>query len=288
MTGKVSKLGVIAGGGGLPVALARRCMSTSRPFYLIRLRGFADQGTEPFPGEVIGVAEVGRVIKALRAQGCEELCFAGNVSRPDLSALKPDLKGLSVLPGALAAARMGDDALMRYMLGVFEAEGFRIVGADEVDAALLLEEGVLGAVQPRLSDEADIARALDVARAIGELDIGQGAIVADGLVLCVEAQEGTDAMLSRCAGLPAELRGTAVMRLGVLAKCPKPIQELRIDLPTIGVSTVEGAAAAGLSGIVGEAGRMLVMDRIAVIEAANRLGLFVLGVAGPAPSTGAQ
>lgn len=275
------RLGIIAGGGGLPAALAARCEQSGRPFYVIRLRGFADDGTAAFPGEIIGIAEVGKVIKALKANGCDCLCFAGIVTRPDMSALKPDLKGLSILPGALAAARNGDDALMRFMLGVFEQEGFRIVGADEVDRGLTIGEGPLGAIAAQPAHAADITRAVDVARAIGVMDIGQGAIVVDGLVLCVEAQEGTDAMLARCATLPSEIRGSQLARKGVLAKCPKPIQELRIDLPTIGVSTVEGAAAAGLAGIVGEAGRMLIIDRDAVIAAADRLGLFIVGVAAP-------
>ncbi len=275
------KLGIIAGGGDLPVALARKCTLSGRPFHVIRLRGFADQAEADFPGDTIGIAEVGKVIQSLRANGCGAICFAGYVKRPDLAALKPDLRGMSVIPGAIVAARGGDDALMRYMVGVFERDGFTIEGADEVDGGLTLPRGLLGAVTVSSSCQSDIDRALQVARAIGGLDIGQGAVVVDGLVIAVEAQEGTDAMLSRCAALPADIRGAAGDRRGVIAKCAKPIQELRIDLPTIGVSTVEGAAAAGLAGIVGEAGRMLVMDRDAVVRTADRLGLFILGVDAP-------
>jgi DUF1009 family protein len=110
------------------------------------------------------------------------------------------------------------------------------------------------------------------------LDIGQGAVVVRGLVLAVEAQEGTDAMLARCAELPAALRGTPEAPAGVLAKTPKPIQERRVDLPTIGVATVMAAAQAGLAGIVGETGGLLVVDRGAVIQRADDLGLFIIGV----------
>ena len=120
-------------------------------------------------------------------------------------------------------------------------------------------------------------QALRIARATGALDIGQGAVVCDGLVLAVEAQEGTDAMLRRCAALPAAVRGAPEARRGVLAKAPKPIQERRVDLPTLGVATVEAAAAAGLAGVVVEAGAALVLDRAAVTAAADRLGLFVWG-----------
>ena len=120
--------------------------------------------------------------------------------------------------------------------------------------------------------------ALKAARAVGALDIGQAAVAARGVVLGVEAQEGTDALLARCAGLPTELLGTAQARVGVLAKWPKPIQERRVDLPTLGPATIEGAATAGLAGVAGEARGLLVLQREAVIEAADRLGLFVVGL----------
>lgn len=281
MSSPLPKLGIIAGGGDLPPALAQHCLNIGRDYHVFRLRGFADQPLSAFPGEVVGIAEVGHLIDLLKATGCRRLCFAGYVKRPDLSALKPDFKGLTIIPGAIAAARHGDDALMRYMMSVFEAEGFGIEGAEEVRGDLKLGVGPLGVIRPGPSHQSDIEKALSIARTIGALDIGQGAIVVDGLVLAVEAQEGTDAMLARCASLPSDVRGNASARRGVLAKCAKPIQELRIDLPTIGVATVEGAAAAGLAGIVGEAGRMLVMDRPQTLSVADRLGLFIIGVSPP-------
>jgi len=275
----VKKLGLIAGGGDLPIALAKQCQAANRPLHVIRLRGFADDRLKSWDGEEIGVAELGKLFEALRKAGCEAVCLAGNVSRPDFAALKPDWRGVKALPGAVAAARKGDDALLRFLVGEFEAEGFVVEGAHEVAGRLTLPEGVLGVVAPTGDHADDIARAFDVAGAIGRLDIGQGAVVVDGLVLAVEAQEGTDAMLARCAALPAQLRGDAGGRKGVLAKRPKPIQEQRVDLPALGVATIEAAAAAGLAGVVGEAGAVLVLDRDGVIAAADRLGLFVLGLA---------
>lgn len=274
----MDKLGLIAGGGALPVEVAAFCERAGRPFHVLRLKGFAGPELARFPGVDVGLAEVGKAIDALKKTGARSVCFAGIVTRPDFAALKPDLKGLSILPGAVAAARGGDDALLRYLLGVFEKEGFRAEGADQVMGELKLQEGALGACRPSEADLADVARAVEVAHAIGRLDVGQGAVVCDGLVLAVEAQEGTDAMLYRVAELPVAIRGSPGRRRGVLAKAPKPIQERRVDLPVIGVRTVEGAAAAGLSGIAGEAGALLVLDREAVIEAADRLGVFVWGV----------
>ena len=118
-----------------------------------------------------------------------------------------------------------------------------------------------------------------MAEKAGELDIGQGAVVCDGLVLAVEAQEGTDAMLTRVAGLPADLRGAPGTPKGALAKAPKPIQDLRVDMPVIGARTLELAAAAGLAGVGGVAGRLILIDRESLIATADRLGLFVWGEA---------
>jgi DUF1009 family protein len=279
VTGAGTRLGLIAGGGTLPVLLAGDCRASGRSLFVIRLKGMADPALAAFDGGEAGIAELGKMMELLRGAGCEAVCFAGAVSRPDFRALRPDLRGLKALPGAIAAAKEGDDALLRFVLAEFEREGFRIEGAEAVSAALTLADGPLGRIAPGPEHHADIAQALRTARKIGALDIGQGAVVADGLVLAVEAQEGTDAMLRRCADLPAALRGTSGARVGVLAKAPKPIQERRIDLPVIGPATVELAAAAGLAGIVGEAGGVLVVERVRVVEAADRLGLFVLGLA---------
>jgi DUF1009 family protein len=274
----MNKLGLIAGGGALPLEIANACREADRPLFVIRLKGMADPALGRFEGIEAGLAEMGKGIKALKQSGCRSICFAGVVKRPDFSALIPDLRGLASLPGAIIAAGRGDDALLRFMIHEFEREGFQVEGAHEVGAGLALGQGPLGRIAPRPEHQADIVRALEVARAIGRLDIGQGAVVANGLVLAVEAQEGTDAMLARCADLPATLRGTPEAPAGVLAKTPKPIQERRVDLPTIGVATVMAAAQAGLAGIVGETGALLVVDRNAVIQRADDLGLFIVGV----------
>jgi UDP-2,3-diacylglucosamine hydrolase len=279
----VRKLGLIAGGGSLPVEIAEHCQRSGRPLFVIRLKGFAGGGLEPYAGAEVGLAELGKCIKALKRAGCQVICLAGNVARPDFSALMPDLRGLAALPGAVAAAAKGDDALLRFLVGEFEKEGFDVEGAHEVMDDLGLAAGPLGRVTPAAEHAADIAQAMDVARAIGRLDAGQAAVVCRGLVLALEAAEGTDAMLARVAELPEALRGRPGAPLGVLAKAPKPAQETRVDLPTIGPATVHAAARAGLAGIVGEAGGLLVLDREGVIALADELGVFVLGLEPPAP-----
>jgi UDP-2,3-diacylglucosamine hydrolase len=273
----MNKLGLIAGGGALPVSVAARCEAEGRPVFVVRLAGFADVHLARYPGLDAGMAEFGRILSALKKAGCTAVCFAGTVSRPDFRTLKPDMKGAALMPGIIAAATRGDDALLRKILSVFEGEGYAIEGADDILGGETLPAGALGAVRPTDEQLSDLRKALHVAEKAGELDIGQGAVVCQGLVLAVEAQEGTDAMLSRVAGLPADLRGSVRERKGALGKAPKPIQDMRVDMPVIGARTVEMAAAAGLAGVGGVAGRLILIDRAGLIEAADRLGLFVWG-----------
>lgn len=275
----MSRLGLIAGGGALPLSVAARCEAEGRPVFVVRLSGFADPHLNRYPGIEAGMAEIGKVLAALKKANCDAVCFAGLVSRPDFKSLKPDFKGMTLLPGIIAEAAKGDDALLRKILSVFEAEGYAIEGADDILGGETLSAGALGAVRPTEEQLKDLRKALHVAEKSGELDIGQGAVVCDGLVLAVEAQEGTDAMLARVAGLPADLRGSPSARKGALGKAPKPIQDLRVDMPVMGSRTVELAAAAGLAGVGGIAGRLIVIDRAAMVEAADRLGLFVWGEA---------
>ncbi|TRO96113.1 DUF1009 domain-containing protein [Glycocaulis profundi] len=271
------RLGLIAGGGDLPARVAEACAAEGRLGLVVALKGFADPTR--YDGAIErGLGQFGKVIEDLRAAGCDAVCFAGIVTRPDFRTLVPDWGGAKLLPKAVAAAVKGDDALLRVIVGGFEDAGFHVVGAQEVCEGLLAAAGPVGALSPDDAQLADARKALEIAAATGALDIGQGAVVCEGLVLAVEAQEGTDLMLARVAALPEALRGTPQARRGALAKRPKPQQERRIDLPVIGVSTVQGAAKAGLAGIAVPAGGALILGREAVAEAADAAGLYVIGL----------
>lgn len=274
----MKKLGLIAGGGDLPASVAAHCEAEGRPLFVVRLEGFAGPEMMAWPGGDFGMAQIGGILKALKAEGCEAVCLAGYVNRPDFKLLKPDLKGASLLPGIIKAATQGDDALLRKILSVFEAEGMSVEGADDILGSQMLERGALGSVMPTPEMMQDLNKSIHVAEKSGELDIGQGAVVCRGLVLAVEAQEGTDQMLARVATLPEDLRGTANNRSGVLGKAPKPIQDLRVDMPVIGPRTVELAAKAGLAGIGGYEGRLIIIDRAETRATADRLGLFIWGL----------
>ncbi|HEY2034115.1 MAG TPA: UDP-2,3-diacylglucosamine diphosphatase LpxI [Rhizomicrobium sp.] len=271
----MATLGIIAGGGELPLAVAESARAAGRDVFVLALSG-ADDGLSQFSREDSGIGELGKSLSLLKKYGCEDVTFAGKVSRPEWSDLKLDARGALALPKVVAAALKGDDALMRAMLGIFEREGFRVIGTTEAAPNLVATAGVYGRHKPDAQAQTDIAQAREVVRRMGELDIGQAAAVAEGLVLAVEAAEGTDAMLERLTHLSRNLRGTPQKRRGVLVKSPKPSQERRVDLPVIGVRTVELASVAGLAGIAVEAGTALLMRKQRIVEAADRLGLFVM------------
>ena len=274
----MTTLGLISGGGELPRAVAESARASGRAVFVVALRGLCGAWAEEFPHDWVALGEPGRALKALSRAGAGDVLLAGRVERPKFSELKLDAKGIMILPRVVAAARQGDDALLRMLVGLFEEAGFRAVSVAQAAPGLVAEDGPLGGILANDDHKADIARALAIFRALGALDVGQAAAVCEGLALAVEAAEGTDAMIARIGQLRDNLRGTPQKRRGVLVKALKPTQDAKTDMPVIGVETVRRAADAGLAGIALEAGNCLIVDKRAVAAEADRLGLFVVGV----------
>lgn len=271
------RLGLIAGGGEVPVNVADAALEAGMEVFVLAFEGVTDPALlERFPHSFIRFDKVGGTLDALKAGKCDSVCMVGKVARPDFGKLRPDMAGISLLPKVLRAATQGDDALLQVLVDFFQKKGFQVLGAHEIAGDVLAPEGPVGSHRPGERDQADIAKAMTVVDALGALDVGQGAVVRDGLVLAVEAAEGTDMMLERCAGLDGG--NTAGNKTGVLVKLTKPGQDHRVDLPTIGVETVSRAAAAGLAGIAVEAEAAMIIDRTATVERADREGLFIVGV----------
>ena len=272
-------LGLIAGGGDLPRAAAFAARQAGREVFVVPLVGsVTEDWIAEFPHEWLSPGEPGRIIKAMKSHGVSEVLMCGRVDRPKFSELKLDAKGMLLLPKAVAAARKGDDALLRFIVGICEDEGLKAISVAEAAPALVCGEGALGRVTPSGDHLGDIEAAFKIVHALGALDVGQAAVVCEGLALAVEAAEGTDAMLARIPTLRESLRGSAGKPRGVLVKALKPTQDAKTDMPVVGVATVQGAAKAFLAGIALEAGASLILDKAAVASEADRLGLFVTGV----------
>lgn len=272
-------LAIICGGGSLPAAVAAAVARRGRRPVMFGIRGWADAAVvERYPHHWIAIGQAGRFFRLARAEECRDVLFIGTVLRPPISQLRLDWHTIRLMPRVFRFFRGGDDKLLSGVAGVAESGGMRVVGVKDVAPEVLVPEGVLGRFAPSPRDHADIARALDVIAALGPFDVGQAAVVADNHVLAVEAAEGTDNLLNRIAELRRLGRVTSAAGIGVLVKAPKPGQDRRFDLPSIGPRTVENIARAGLSGLAVTAGSTMIAEPEAVIAAADREKIFLVGV----------
>jgi DUF1009 family protein len=268
----VGKLGILAGAGELPRRLIAACRAADRDFYVLAFKGEADTGTfGDAPHATIRLGAAGEGFRLLHEAGVEEIVFAGGVKRPTVMSLRPDWRAAKFF-ARIGYRALGDNGLFAAVIKEIESEGFKVVGVDTILTGVLAPAGIFGRIAPDDQAAADIAHGLMIARSLGALDIGQSVVVQQGLVLGVEAIEGTDALLARCRELAREGPG------GVLVKIAKPEQERRADLPTIGVRTVQAAYAAGLRGIAVEAASTIVIDRAGIVAAADEAAFFVIGV----------
>lgn len=274
-----SPVGLIAGGGVMPFAVASSLRARGIDPVVFALKGACDaKAAERFRHHWISVGQLGRAEKLFRAENCRNLIFIGTLVRPALSEIRIDWATLRALGRVWSAFHGGDDHLLSGIGRILEQDGFRMVGIKDVAPELLMPEGCITRKAPDDGAAADIARGRDVLRALGPFDIGQAVVVVDGHVVGVEDIEGTDGLLARIARLRAEGRIRARAARGVLVKAPKSGQDLRFDLPTVGPRTVEGAAAAALSGIAIVAGNTIVVESQTMIESADAAGLFVTGL----------
>ena len=274
-----SPVGVIAGGGAMPFAVADSLVARGVAPVLFALRGSCDPvRVERFRHHWISVGQFGRAEKLFRREGCRDLIFIGTLLRPALSEVRLDWGTIRVLGRVMAAFRGGDDHLLSGIGRILEQDGFRMVGIRDVAPDILMPEGFITRAAPDPAATADIGRGRDVLRALGPFDIGQAVVVIDGHVVAVEDIEGTDGLLARVARLRSEGRIRAKAGRGVLVKAPKSGQDLRFDLPTVGSRTIDGVAKAGLAGLAIIAGNTIAADSQAMIEAADKAGLFIQGL----------
>ncbi len=266
-------VGILAGGGPLPGQVAAAAQAAGRGVFLIGLEGFAEPSVlSPYSHAVVRLGAAGQILSQLRQAKVRDLVLVGPVRRPSVFDLRPDAEGVRIMARVGRAAFGGDDGLLAAVVRVLAEEGFNIVGAHEILTESLGPRGLLTQTGPDAQAQSDIDRGIAVVRALGSVDVGQGCVVQMGIVLAVEAIEGTDAMLRRAHDLARPGPG------GVLVKLVKPGQDRRADLPTIGPGTIAACAASGLRGIAFEAGGTMLTDRAATIADANAAGIFLCGV----------
>lgn len=286
--GAGTRVGIVAGAGKLPVAVATSLQEQGcRPFIVI-VEGEAD-AAGPLSGHdhhVLALEQFTSLVPLLKRNEVTHVVLAGEIKRrPRLSAMRMNLSLLASLPRIAFELTLGDDGLLRAVFRYIERRGIKVVGAHEVVPELIALEGCLTKERPGKADQRDIDAARAAAEAIGALDIGQGAVAIGGRVVALEGIEGTDGMLARVQDFRDHGR-LAGRKRGVLVKCAKPGQEARADLPSVGPNTIEGAHAAGLAGIAVEAGHSFILDGPEMLALADALGMFVVGLPAKGPSYG--
>jgi DUF1009 family protein len=274
-----SPVGVIAGGGVLPFAVARSLKARGVDTVIFGLRGFCDPETiKQFSHHWFSLGQFGVVMDLMRREGCRDITFIGTLVRPALSDLRFDLLTLRLIPQILTGLRGGDDHVLTATARVFEERGFRLLGIKDLAPDLLMPEGSLTRKTPSADELNDIQKGRDVLGAIGPYDVGQGAVVIDGNVVSIEDIGGTDSLLVRIRELRSQGRLRTKAGRGVLVKMPKRGQDMRLDLPALGPKTIEGVSAAGLAGLAVVAGQSVVAEPQLMTEAADKAGLFVVGL----------
>lgn len=273
------KLGIIAGGGALPRLVAESAINDGRGVHIVGIEGEATSEICAFSHSWVKLGQVGKLFATFQEHDCTDVVIIGSVRRPDLRQIRIDLGGIRSLPLILSILTGGDDAILTSIVSYFEKHGLRIRGAHEIAPSLLVGSGQLTGPLPCTQDRDDIAKGLAVIKALGPHDVGQGVVVARQYVLGVEAAEGTDELLRRCGDL--RQWGNSWFqrkRVGVLVKTPKPGQEMRVDMPTMGPQTVRLVADAGLAGIAVSAKRVLLVDQGEAFRLANEAGIFIVGL----------
>ncbi len=267
-------IGIIAGSGDLPRFIISSLLDRNIKVFVIAIENCTEHENVAYAPHVwVPMGKIGAAIKSLKSEGARKIVMAGRVGRPEISSLKLDVSGLRLLLKLRQLKLQGDDVIFSTIIKFFEDAGFEVVGADKVLPDLLTPEGIIGSVKPDRIGEKDIELGKRVALEIGRLDIGQAVITQNGRILAVEGAEGTDELIRRSRVLH-DLNAPG----GILVKMKKPDQDPRVDLPSIGVRTIQNISEAGLRGIAVEAKGSLIIDRENVIKKADALGVFLIGV----------
>ncbi|WP_310619871.1 LpxI family protein [Flexibacterium corallicola] len=272
-------IAVIAGGGSLPAQVIEAILNTGRHVITIAIKGEADASLSSYDPVELGWGQIGKLFDTVHKAGAQEIVLIGSVQRrPDFTSVLGDWGTMRRLPRILAALVGGDDSLLVKVMGIFEQEGLKIVGAHEVAPALLAKPGLMAGPKLKEQDLADIRQCAEAIEKLGALDIGQGCVAVNGRIIAVEGAEGTDAMLLRCVELRQNGRVRTKGNAGVLVKCAKPGQDLRVDLPTVGPQTIRNAVSARLNGIAVEEGNVLIAERGLTEALCIEHGIFFYGL----------
>ena len=270
----VSTIGIYAGKGVLPLKVAQSIKNSGKDVFIIAIKGLTDKGIEEFPHRWMRFGQIGLAMKMLRNNYCDELVIIGGAHIPNFFLLFPDFSGLKLFFSLFKVRKSGDALIIKTIINYIESiQGIKITGADVFLQDFLMPKGTITNTWLDKKSLTDIRLAEETCTQLGIEDKGQACIVANGKVIALEDINGTDYMLYKSfKDRRAQLKG------GLLMKILKPIQDPRVDLPTVGINTLKLVKKTGLRGIVLQSEKAFLVDKEKMIDFANKENLFIHGI----------
>ena len=216
----------------------------------------------------VSVGQFGKIINILKQNNCKKVLFAGKVAKPKFSGLKLDLKGIYYISRIIRKSKKGDAAILKEIINILKQEKIRTINSLTFNPELTLKKGTYSKVKPNKEDKKDIKKAISTLSKLGKYTFSQGAVVRNNKVVSIEGKGGTEKMLNEC-------KSKKFKNIGVLVKFPKKKQDLRIDLPTVGLKTLKQCKAAGLKGIVLKSKQNVFLERKKCISFANKKKMYI-------------
>ena len=217
----------------------------------------------------VSLGQFGKIISLLKKKKCKKVLFAGKVEKPKFSKLRLDFKGVYYMPRIIKSSKFGDAAILREVINIFKKEKIRTISSLFFNPELTLTKGNFTKIKPNKEDVVDIKKAINVLSKLGKYNFSQGTVVRNRKIIAIEGIGGTQKMLKKC-------KNKKFKNKGVLVKFPKKKQDLRIDLPTIGLKTLKQCKFAGLKGIVLKNKQNVFLERKKCINFANKNKMFII------------
>ena len=225
----------------------------------------------------LSIGQLGKAISIFKKHGCKNIIFAGKVATPNFSKTKFDFKALYYLPKIIEGAKKDDASIIKTIIKIFKKEGFKILSSTYFNSELLLKRGTHTKIKPDSLSKQDMLKGKSIINDLSRRGIGQGVIIRNSHVIAIEGPDGTDAMLKRASVLLKRF-SYKNKKQGILLKFPKKNQDLRVDLPTVGIKTIKKCIKIRLKGIVVKANQNIFLDRFKCINLANKKKMFISAI----------
>ena len=260
-------IGLIFGETNFPIEILKKIKKKKLNYLIIDLSK-SKKFKKDKKSYSVSIGEFGKIIDILKDNKCKKVLFAGKVSKPNFSRLKLDLKGIYYIPRIIKASKIGDAAILKEIINIFKQQSIKTISSITFNKELSLKRGNYSKIRPNKEDKKDIKKAVITLNKLGKYSFSQGTVVRNKKVIAIEGRDGTEKMLKKC-------KSKKFRNNGVLVKFPKKKQDLRIDLPTVGLKTLKQCRMAGLKGIVLKSKQNVFLDKKKCINWANKNKMFI-------------